>query len=70
MESIVKDAVLYHLLDNGLLNLSQHGFLPKRSCVANLLELIDVSHNVDAIYLDFQTAFDTVPLGRLQGKVW
>ena len=30
----MKDAVLDHLLGNGLLNLSQHGFLPKRSCVS------------------------------------
>ena len=75
MESIVKDAVLDHLLGNGLLNLSQHGFLPKRSCVSNLLEFlddvtkhVDASHNVDAIYLDFQKAFDKVPLGRLMLK--
>ena len=75
MESIVKDAVLDHLLGNGLLNLSQHGFLPKRSCVSNLLEFlddvtkqVDSSHNVDVIYLDFQKAFDKVPLGRLMQK--
>ena len=54
MESIIKDAVLDHLLSNGLLNLSQHGFLPKRSCVSNLLgfldtvtQLVELNNDVD-----------------------
>ena len=72
MESIVKDSVLDFLLRNELLNLSQFGFLPKRSCVSNLLNflddvthLVDSQHNVDVVYLDFQKAFDKVPLHRL-----
>ena len=76
MESVIKDAVLNHLLSNGLLNLSQHGFLPKRSCVSNLLgfldnvtQLVDLRNDVDVIYLDFQKAFDKVPLNRLMLKV-
>ena len=76
MESIIKDAVLDHLLSNGLLNLSQHGFLPKRSCVSNLLgfldtvtQLVDLNNDVDVIYLDFQKAFDKVPLNRLMLKI-
>ena len=76
MESILKDAVMDYLLSNRLLNLSQHGFLPKRSCVSNLLsflddvtELVDSKNDVDVIYLDFQKAFDKVPLNRLMLKV-
>ena len=76
MESLVKDCVLKFLLDNRLLNLSQHGFLPNRSCVTNLLSFLedvssslDSGHSVDVIYLDFQKAFDKVPLGRLMVKL-
>ena len=41
MESLIKDYLLKYLLDNGFLNLSQHGFLPSRSCVTNLLSFLD-----------------------------
>ena len=76
MESMVKDCVLKHLLDNDLLKLSQHGFLPNRSCITNLLSFLedvslslDSGHCIDVIYLDFQKAFDKVPLGRLMVKL-
>ncbi|KAJ8027731.1 RNA-directed DNA polymerase from mobile element jockey [Holothuria leucospilota] len=76
MESVIKDCLLKYLLDNGLLNLSQHGFLPSRSCVTNLLSFLedvslslDCGHSVDVIYLDFSKAFDKVPLGRLMVKL-
>ena len=56
MESVVKDCMLKYLLDNGLLLLSQHGFLPNRSCVTNLLSFLedvslslDFGHSVDVI---------------------
>ena len=59
----------------GLLDLSQHSFLPKRSCVSDLLgfpdnvtQLVDLRNDVDVIYLDFQKAFDKVPLSRLMLK--
>lgn len=46
---------------------SQHAFLPKRSVTTNLVEMVDVisremdaRHQVDAVYLDFQKAFDRV----------
>ena len=76
MESVINDCLLKYLLDDGLLNLSQHGFLPSRSCVTNLLSFLedvslslDSGHSVDVIYLDFQKAFDKVPLGRLMVKL-
>ena len=49
MESIIKDSVLDHLLSNSLLNLTQFGFLPKRSCVSNLLQFLDeVTQDIDS----------------------
>ena len=49
---------------------SQHGFRSKRSCLTNLLEILDLVSNyvdqsipVDVIYLDFQKAFEGVVSG-------
>ena len=75
-ESIIRDEILLHLQKYELLNKSQHGFLPHKSCVTNLLEflevitkLIDEGHNVDVVFLDFSKAFDKVPHVRLLSKV-
>ena len=38
MESLVKDAILQHMLHNNLFTIAQHGFLPLRNCVSQLLE--------------------------------
>ena len=53
------------LVKHKLLNSSQHGFFKARSCLTNMLCLleeitkwIDVGSPVDIIYLDFQRAFD------------
>lgn len=76
LESILKDAIMEHLLENELLRSSQHGFMPLRSCLTNLLEfleevtkLVDAGHQVDLMYLDFSRAFDKVPHRRLLMKV-
>ena len=54
----------------------QHGFLPGRSCISNILECLDEVYEIlskketlDILYLDFQKAFDTVPHKRLLGKL-
>ena len=46
----------------------QFGFIPSRSCTTQLLYVLDYftqhldqGDSVDAIYLDFQKAFDSVP---------
>jgi len=72
MESILKDKMFDHLVNNKLINKSQHGFMPERSCLSNLLEFlqsvteaVDRGELVDVIYLDFQKAFDKVPHARL-----
>ena len=76
MESIIRDDVMKHLNDNELLSCNQHGFVPKRSCVTNLLDImdkwtdtLDTGAPVDAVYLDFAKAFDSVPQKRLIKKV-
>ena len=72
MEKLVKRFLMAHLAANRLLDPSQHGFVPGRSCTTNLLETVDFitwhlwkKRPVDVIYLDFAKAFDTVPHSRL-----
>ena len=76
MEGVVRDAMVEFLLANKLICPSQHGFLPGRSTLTNLLEyletlsrLIDEGHQVDVLYLDFRKAFDVVPKERLLAKM-
>ena len=64
------------LTDNKLFAACQHGFRRKRSCVSQLLEvmedlvtMIENKDPVDIIYLDFRKAFDTVPHVRLLKKI-
>ena len=42
IESIVKDSLMAHLEENMLMNPSQHGFMPGKSCATNLLEFFEV----------------------------
>ena len=65
-----------HLTSRNLLFNKQHGFITLRSTVTQLLMYMDYcahdiadGHVVDAIYLDFWKAFDTVPHRRLTGKL-
>ena len=76
MESIIKGHLLKYLKDNNFLLNKQHGFLPGRSTVLLLLnvldqwtEAIDNGFYVDVIYCDFMKAFDKVPHKRLL-KFW
>ena len=54
----------------------QHGFMVGRSCSSQLISVLDVwtqildkRESLDAVYLDFQKAFDTVPHQRLLTKL-
>jgi len=65
-----------HLVDRHLLTNCKHGFIKDRSCVTQLLtvldkwtEALDRGCCVDAIYLDFAKAFDSVPHKRLLMKL-
>ena len=76
LEKIVRQAVMEHLIDNGLINDNQHGFVPGSSCITQLLvaldhwtDILDNHGALDAIYLDFAKAFDKVPHERLLLKV-
>ena len=76
MESIVRDQLVHHMMSNGLFCDAQHGFVPGRSCMTQLLvtmelwsEILDSGCPVDVIYLDFSNAFDTVPHRRLLKKL-
>ena len=54
----------------------QHGFMDGRSCSSQLISALDVwtqildkKESLDAVYLDFQKDFDTVPHQRLLTKL-
>ena len=76
METLVRDQLMQHLQDENLFSPKQHGFISGRSTVTQLLNYLDEciqntvdGHVVDAIYMDFAKAFDTVPHRRLIGKM-
>ena len=76
MEAILKDAIVDHLKSNCILNSSQHGFLPGKSCLTNLLDYLDTLTRIvdsggaaDILYLDFAKAFDKVAHVRLAAKL-
>jgi len=61
---------------NQLFTLSQHGFVPGKSCTTQLLVAMDYwtssldnGYPVDIIYLDFCKAFDSVPHNHLFVKL-
>ena len=72
MESIVRDGIVSHLMKNDLISDEQHGFVPGRDCMTQLLaciedwtERLENSRTFDVIYTDFSKAFDSVPHERL-----
>ena len=76
MESIIRDSIVEHMLKNKFFNDKQHGFVPGRSCISQLLivlekwtDLLDSGRPVDVVYFDFAKAFDTVPHQRLLNKI-
>ena len=59
------------MLDCNLYSKCQHGFRKHRSCITQLLEVmedftkfVDNKNDIDIVYLDFQKAFDQVPRRR------
>lgn len=76
METLIRNEVIDHLQRNALISRQQHGFVKGRSCTTQLLdvldlwtEIIDDGGSIDAIYMDFMKAFDTVPHRRLLTKL-
>lgn len=71
LESILKKKIVKHFVDQSLFAKEQHGFISGRSTTTQLLKFIDdclqsyvLGGVIDAIYLDFAKAFDTVPHKR------
>ena len=76
LESCVRDQIMAYMKLNKLFTEDQHGFLPHRSCVTQLLlimehwtDLMDKGIPIDNIYMDFSKAFDSVPHQRLLYKL-
>jgi hypothetical protein len=76
LESIIRDEIVNFFDDYNLYSDCQHGFRKKRSCVSQLIEVVeyissrlDQGKSVDIIYLDFKKAFDSVPHIRLLNKM-
>ena len=76
LESIVRAHVLEHLEMNNILRDEQHGFRERRSCLTNLLEMmeywteiLDEGDGIDVAYLDFKKAFDLVSHQHLLYKM-
>jgi hypothetical protein len=76
MERIISAHLTEYLLKHKLLSPQQHGFLPKRSTLTNLLESVnDWSIAINnkqlqtAIYVDFSKAFDSVSHSKLLAKL-
>ena len=68
LESIVRDACINYLDEHLIISDCQHGFRQGRSCVTQLLQVMEQYLNYldnrtpfEILYLDFSKAFDTVP---------
>ena len=60
---------------NDLFSDAQHGFVPCRNCITQLLlcmeewtNLLEQGYAFDVVYTDFAKAFDSVPHKRLLAK--
>lgn len=76
LEKIIRKHIIDHLDYNSFISNYQYGFRSGRSCVLQLLDVLEdwssyVDNGVpfDTVYLDFAKAFDTVPHKRLLEKV-
>ena len=76
METQIRDCIVDHMMANDMFADEQHGFVPGRSCITQLLVVlekwtatIEEGTSIDAIYLDFKKAFDSVPHERLLIKL-
>ena len=72
MEKIVRSSVIEHLIRSNLITNVQFGFRHGRSCVLQLLDVLEdwssyVENDLswDTVYLDFAKVFDSVPHQRL-----
>ena len=73
-EKLIRKHLLIYV--SGIINAKQHGFVPGKSCLSNLLEAIDVVNDflseencADVLYFNLAKAFDTVSHNRLLIKL-
>ena len=76
MESIIRDAIVAHLMKHEVLSNEQHGFVPERTCITQLLicmedwtNLVENGECFDIIYTDFSKAVDSAAHERLLLKL-
>jgi hypothetical protein len=76
LESIIRDKVMKYMQLKRLIDPGQHGFVPNKACVTNLLETLDIitdavknGKSVDLVLLDFAKAFDKVSHAKLIQKL-
>ena len=78
LSKVLERCVFFNIKDHlfQLIQKLQHGFISGKSCVTNLLEVLDYigseldnGGQVDAIYLDLSKAFDKVSHSRLKQKL-
>ena len=69
LESIVCDSIHKLLANHNLINPHQHGFVPRKSCLTNLLESfqdwihsVDGGFGVDIVYLDYKKHLLVFPI--------
>ena len=74
MEKIVRDEIFDKC--RSLISDKQHGFVPSRSCVTQLIPVIDdvastlnAQNDIDVIYFDFAKAFDSVSHDKILEKL-
>ena len=66
MERLIREKIVDNMTQNNLFSPYQHGFIPGKSCITQLLETLeeitdamDQGFDVDIIYLDYTKAFET-----------
>ena len=76
-ESVVVDEINDHLDAHGLNDVWQHGFMPRKSTITNLIDTWEfLSHEVDkghswvSLSLDFSSAFDKISIQHLLKALW
>ena len=76
LEALILQCIIEHLMKHNFITQHQHGFLPQRSTVTQLLETLetwtkelDNGNSMNILYCDFKKAFDSVPHKRLINKI-
>ena len=75
MESCIKKPLLSYFIKNDLISSKQHGFLPNKPTLTELVECLndwtlalDRGEKVDVVYFDLAKAFDSVTHSKLIAK--